>query len=305
MSSHALRIAYFGLPLGALVLARAGFVPHLVAVQHTDAPGARRVQKRLGERARILERPDLTKRAAREAIAEVAPDVLLSWFWPKRIPSAVLALAPRGAFGVHPSLLPRWRGPDPYFWALYSGDRETGVTLHRLESEYDTGAVIAQTRVAIAPRENAWQLAKRLDRPSLALLVDCARRLTAGERLAGSPQDPQRVTSAPPPDEALLAIDWQRSAEEIVRLVRAAAPYPGASATLGDETVDVLEAEPLARALPRALEPADAVWTEDGLAVRAGDVGVRITRVRRDDDSVLEGAALKALFPGGLAQLPD
>ena len=69
---------------------------------------------------------------------------------------AVLEVAPLGAIGVHPSLLPRHRGPDPYFWAIESGDLETGVTAHRLEEEYDTGAILAQRRLAIDASWNSW-----------------------------------------------------------------------------------------------------------------------------------------------------
>src|SRR5687767_9769653 len=123
-----LRIAYVGLPLGALALAQAGFTPDLIGLGHPDAPGARRVRRVLGRRALVLGRPDLHAGALQAALASVQPDVLLSWFWPQRIPEAVLTLPPLGAYGVHPSLLPRWRGPDPYFWALYQGDTETGVT---------------------------------------------------------------------------------------------------------------------------------------------------------------------------------
>ena len=298
-----IRIAYFGLPLGALALARAGFFPNVIALGHSDAIGARRVRRTLGQRALVLARPDLSDPGVLAALASARPDVILGWFYPKQIPAAVLRLAPRGAFGVHPSLLPRWRGPDPYFWAIYAGDSETGVSLHRLEAEYDTGAVVAQTRLAIEPGESAWRLAKRLDRPGLMLLTACAARLAAGETLAGTMQDPSLVSAAPAPDEALLSVDWQRPAAEIVRLVCAASPYPAASAELGDEVVDLLRVAQYPHELPRALEPADAVWTPRGLVVCAGDGGVLIERVRNADGLRLSGSALQTLFPAQLARV--
>lgn len=303
MSSNPLKIAYFGLPLGALALARAGFAPHVVVLGHTDAPGARRVRRELGKSAMLLGAPDLEDRDVQQALASAAPDVLLSWFYPRRIPEAVLALAARGAFGAHPSLLPRLRGPDPYFWALFHGETETGVTLHRLEREYDTGAIIEQVRVPIDARDNAWRLAKRLDGPGLRLMIACAERLAAGEALEGAAQDAALASDAPAPSEEQLSIDWQRPVDEIVRLVRAAAPYPGASAELGDEVVEVLEAERHRTPLPRALEPADAVWTPDGLVICATGGGVRVTRVRLEDGAVLKGAALASLFPDGLSTI--
>jgi methionyl-tRNA formyltransferase len=303
MSSNLFRFAYFGLPLGALALARSGFVPRVVVLGHTDTPGARRVRRCLGRRALVLARPDLDDPAVVSALASVRPEAILSWFYPKRLPEGVLRLAARGAFGAHPSLLPRWRGPDPTFWAIYSGDRETGVSLHRLEAEYDTGAVIAHERLTIADDDTAWRLAKRLDRPGLSLMVRCARALAAGDELRGVPQDDALATPAPQPDEQLLSIDWARPADEIVRLVRAAAPYPGASAELGDELVEVLEARPYPRTLPKALEPYDAVWTPSGLVVRAGDRGVSVLCARNDEGELLRGEALQELFPEPLARV--
>jgi methionyl-tRNA formyltransferase len=303
MSSNLFRFAYFGLPLGALALARAGFVPTLIVLGHTDTPGARRVRRQLGKRALILARPELSDPDVVATLASARPDAILSWFYPKQLPACVLRLAPRGAFGAHPSLLPRWRGPDPTFWAIYSGDRETGVSLHRLEAEYDTGAVIETERVTIGDRDTAWRLAKRLDRPGLALMVRCARALSAGAELVGVAQDDTLATSAPLPDEQLLSIDWTRPADEIVRLVRAAAPYPGASAELGDELVEILEATTYARALPRVLEPCDAVWTPEGLVVRAGDRGVLVHTARDADGALRQGEGLSQLFPEPLARL--
>jgi methionyl-tRNA formyltransferase len=304
VSTPTLRIAYFGLPLGALVLAKAGFAPVVVALGHPDAPGARRVRRRLSRSALVLGRPELEDPALVRVIASARPDVLLSWFWPKRIPEAVLRLAPRGAFGVHPSLLPELRGPDPYFWAILRGLARTGVTLHRLDRDYDTGNVIAARALDIAPHEHAFALAKRLDRPSLALLVSCAERLAQGEALEGEPQDAQRASEAPRPEDELLEIDWREPAVHIARLVRAAAPFPGAHAVLGDTEVDVVEARPFARALPRALEPGDAVLAPEGVVVCTAEGGLLLERVRDENGNVLRGAELVELFPDGLSTLP-
>lgn len=297
----ALRITYVGLPLGALALADAGFTPLAICLGHTDAPGARRVRRTLGERALVLGRPDLGDPGVQRALASTRPEVLLSWFWPKRIPGALLALPERGAFGVHPSLLPRWRGPDPYFWAIRHGDRESGVSLHALQAEYDTGAIVRQVRLEVDPRENAWSLARRLDRLGLPLLVDAARRLARGEALAGAAQDPARVTQAPRPEEHELAIDWNAPAEEIARLVRAAAPYPGASAELGDALVEVIDARPLPHGLPSALAPAEAALVAGEVAVQTRNGALVLERVRDDAGRELRGGAIRALFPAGLS----
>ncbi len=276
-----LRIAYFGLPLGAVLLLGSGFDLVSIALGHPDAIGARRVRRR--SRGLVLGRPRLEEPSVLRAIASTQPDVILSWFWPKRIPRAVLALAARGAFGVHPSLLPRHRGGDPYFHAILAGDSETGVTLHRLEAAYDTGAIIDATSVAIRSSDDAWRLARRMDRPSLRLLLRCAERLRDGERLEGRPQDDASATLAEPPSEDDLAFDWDRDAPYLERLTRAAGPTPGAIAQLGDTLVAVLAARVITDA-PRVLAPGEAYFIEGRVYVRTGDGGaLAIDHVRIEE----------------------
>lgn len=304
MSSVPLRVAFFGLPLGALALHRAGVSPCVIALGHPDAPGARRVRRLFSRSALLLGRPDLDDPEVVRAVQSARPDVILSWFWPRLIPPSILGLGAGGAFGVHPSLLPRWRGPDPYFWALFRGDAYTGVSLHRLAPEYDTGEVIAQWRIPIDPTLNAWTLAKRLDTPSLHLLMEAARQLHAGEDLAGSAQDASMSSEAPSPDEDLLVLRWHASAQNIVNQVRALAPHPGAGATLGSEAVEVLAAHVYDASLPRVLEPGDAVLSSRGVVIRAGEGGVLLERVRTEDGDVLFGDEVAELFPTGLFRLP-
>src|SRR4051794_6957286 len=110
MSSHVPRFAYFGLPLGALALLRAGFVPDVVVLGRTHAPGTRRLQRVLHPAVPCFVRPAPDDPRIATALDARGVEALLSWFYPQAIPAALLARAPRGAFGAHPSLLPRWRG---------------------------------------------------------------------------------------------------------------------------------------------------------------------------------------------------
>ncbi|MBX7193660.1 MAG: hypothetical protein K1X94_16505 [Sandaracinaceae bacterium] len=304
-----MRFLYFGLPLGAEVLRRHGFVPRVACFGHR-MPGIRRARAALAptilstdagplatERPLLLFKPDLRDRAIVEALASARAEVILSWFWPTQIPEEVLGLAPRGAFGVHPSLLPRHRGPDPYFHAIREGDLETGVTLHRLEAAYDTGHVVAQRRVRIAETDDAWRLARKLDRPSLSLLVECAQRLARGEALEGEPQDEAFATEAPQPDDESLCIDWDEPASEIARLVRAAAPAPMVSTLLGDELVFVRRAAVYDGEVLDVFEPGDAVRTTDGIVVVCGRGALRLDEVEREDGERVKGTAIDRLVP--------
>lgn len=272
-----LRVLYFGLPLGAEVLRRAGFDPVAAVVAPLDMPGRRGLRRR--SRGVVLGDPRVDA-SVRRLLASARPDVLLSFFYPRRIDAEVLALAPRGAFGTHPSLLPRWRGPDPYYWALRAGDPQTGVTLHRLEATYDTGAIVATEAIAIAPEDDAWTLAKKLDRPALRLLVGAAERLAAGEPLRGAPQEEATTPWARRPTDDDLAIDWRQPADVVHRAIRAAAPEPGATAVFGERWVEILRARPCAAAPPVGLRPAEAWRTPEGWAVRCGDGALIVERAR-------------------------
>jgi methionyl-tRNA formyltransferase len=191
--------------------------------------------------------------------------------------------------GVHPSLLPRHRGPDPYFWAIDSGDETTGVTAHLLDEEYDTGPILGQRALAIAPGWNSWQLARALDRPSLRLLRDTVRAFGEGRPPAARAQDDALATPAPEPGDDELAIRWSWTAERIERRVRAAAPSPGAWTEIGGHVVTLLRAR-ATDDFPRALEPREAAVRADDVAVvRAGAGAVELLE-GRDEDGPLMGA---------------
>jgi methionyl-tRNA formyltransferase len=293
-----MRIVFLGLPMAALLLAQDGHEIALAAVCRKGAPGTRRLRAKLGD-ARVLVKPALGA-SFLDRVRRAKPDLIVSWFWTTRIPPALVALAPLGGFGVHPSLLPRWRGPDPYFWAIDAGDRETGVTAHRLAEEYDTGATLGHRAIAIEPRWNAWELARALDRPSLALLRDLVARMARGETVREEPQDERLVTEAPAPDDALLEIAWNRPAARVARRVRAAAPYPGAWTFIGDEAVVLTRVAVTAR--PRGLEPGEGCLVDGQAVIAAQDGGVALLegRVVGDDDEErhVDAAALAALLSG-------
>lgn len=293
-----MRLLYLGLPLGAEMLRRHGHVPVALGIGHLAAPGRRRL-RRIFDRSLILGKPDLSSPDVLRALESSAPDAILSWFWPRKIPTSVLALAPGAAFGVHPSLLPRHRGPDPFFHAIRQGDTTTGVTLHRLEAEFDTGDII-DTRTLTIGDDDAWRLAKRLDRLSIELLVSVADRLARRDAIVGRRQDPALATEAPRPSDEDLAIDWELEAEEVMRIIRAGSPRPGASASLGDELVIVMRARPYVGRLPSGLEPGDAVRSEDGVVVRCGQGAVLLTRIEREEGELVDGADIGALVPDRL-----
>jgi methionyl-tRNA formyltransferase len=278
-----LKIAFFGLPLAACLLARDGH-SIVFAAACRPAPGLFRLRTQIAPTRTFL-RPDVNAREILRAVKDSSPDLLVSWFWTTKLPAAILDVAP--GFGVHPSLLPRHRGPDPYFGAIDSGDEATGVTAHVLDRDYDTGAVLGQKAIAIDPSWDAWQLARALDRPSLAMLREVARAFAARAPPVAVPQDEGRATAAPEPSDDDLAVQWTWPAARIARRVRAAGPWPGAWTQIGGRIVTLLRVR-ATEDYPRALEPAEAAVRNDGTAVvRAGEGAVELLAGRSETDTLL------------------
>ena len=109
-----MRIAFFGLPLAALLLRGDGHAVVYAGICRRGALGTRRLVRALGE-ANVDLVPNLDAPEMLARVADARPDLIVSWFWTKRIPPKILDQARMGALGVHPSLLPRHRGPDPYY----------------------------------------------------------------------------------------------------------------------------------------------------------------------------------------------
>jgi len=185
---------------------------------------------------------------------------------------------------VHPSLLPRHRGRNPYYWSIDAGDDITGVTVHRLEEEYDTGKLLGQREVTIGQR-NAWQLARALDRPSLALLREGVGRFARSHPPKPTAQDEQAATWAPEPTGRELKVDWSWPTARVLRRIRAISPVPGLAVEIAGSHFFVTRAQP-APDYVRALEPGEAavMGHPDGtLVIRTGDGAIAVERAFSDD----------------------
>ncbi len=290
-----MKIAFFGLPLAACLLAQDGHDVVFAGLSRTDVAGGRRLRRTIGPE-RVVSKPRLDAALTARLEAE-RPDLLVSWFWTSRLPIRLVRCARLGGFGVHPSLLPRHRGPDPTTWAILSGDEETGVTAHRIAAEYDTGAILASRRLRIAPSWNAWQLAKALDRPSLTLLREVARAFADGSPPPEVAQEESAATQAPFLEDEDLVLRWSEPAAAIVRKVRALAPAPGARCEIDGRELVLLSAR--AVPAPPALEAVGEAALVDGRClIRAGDAAVEVLAAE-SDGGPLSLADLRASFHVG------
>lgn len=141
--------------------------------------------------------------AAVEAIAAYAPDLIVVACFPWRLPRALRDLPRYGCLNLHPSLLPKGRGPEPIFWTLRRGERQTGVTLHQIDAGFDSGPVLAQATVPVPFGVRAPALEHHLMTLGGDLLVDLLPRFGEGT-IEPIPQEASAVTVAPVPG----AVDW-------------------------------------------------------------------------------------------------
>jgi methionyl-tRNA formyltransferase len=270
-----LKVAYFGLPLGALLLARDGHALGPVILSPIEAPGRRRLTRLVPELldASVAD-PHFESRVS-WALTREPVDLLVSWFWTRKLPASWLELPRLGSIGVHPSLLPRHRGPNPYFWSIDAGDELGGVTVHRLNAEYDTGHLLAARSIRIGAR-NAWQLARALDRPSLALLRETVAKFATGAPIAEIPQVEELASWAPEPVGDALKVDFGWATERVLRRIRALSPTPGVALEVEGVPLFVTRAERAGHYLA-ALLPGEA-HISDVLTLRTADGAITVTR---------------------------
>nr|WP_321241071.1 bifunctional UDP-4-amino-4-deoxy-L-arabinose formyltransferase/UDP-glucuronic acid oxidase ArnA [uncultured Tolumonas sp.] len=177
-----------------------------------------------------------------ERIQRLAPDVIFSFYYRNLLSQAILDLAPQGAFNLHGSLLPRYRGRAPANWVLVNGETETGVTLHKMTAKPDAGAIVAQQVIAIANSDTALTLHGKLRSAAESLLADTLPAMKAGN-ITLQPQDESKASYFGRRTPADGEIQWFKPAQEIYNLVRAVAqPYPGAFTFAGDRKLLVWKA---------------------------------------------------------------
>ena len=174
-------------------------------------------------------------------LVERAADVALVMAYGRILPVGVLAAPRRGCMNLHASLLPRWRGAAPINWAILLGDSESGVCLMQMDEGLDTGPVYARRTVGIGPEETAGELSEQLA-STAALLVREELANAVDNQLQALPQDHAHASHAPPIERADCALDFSKTARELVDRVRALAPRPGAHTLLRGRALKVGQA---------------------------------------------------------------
>jgi methionyl-tRNA formyltransferase len=209
---------------------------------------------------------------AQSELAALEPDAIIVAAYGKLLPPPVLELAPLGCLNIHPSLLPRHRGPSPVATAILEGDQVTGVTLMLLDQGMDTGPLIAQTEYALKGDETADRLTEILFGLGGKLLHESLPRWRSGE-LRAVPQDDSLATVTRKLERADGLADWNLTAAELERWARAFTPWPGLFTNWNDSVFKLVEVTVLPNQsgtgeigeVVKTGEPAAAVVTRHGL----------------------------------------
>jgi len=253
---------------------------------------------------KVLQPEKVNRKEFLDLISEIAPDILIVAAYGQILRSSLLKIAPFGCINVHASLLPRYRGADPIRWAILNGEKKTGVSLMIMDEGIDTGPVLATREVIIEESDNSGTLEKKLGKIGGELLVEVLPAWFE-RKIEPIPQSNDQASYAGKIPKNLFQINWNHSAEEIVRQVKAFAPCPGAFGYFHQKRLKIMKAHVYhheARANPGQIiryEP------KDGLLVGTGNGVLAIEELHPENKKVqssLEFCCGYHLQPGDVFQ---
>jgi methionyl-tRNA formyltransferase len=228
-------------------LRQAGHIVALVLTQ-PDRPAGRgmklvssAVAHEAERLALSLEKPlTLKDDKVQEMLREVGADVMVVAAYGLLLPQAVLNIPTFGCLNIHGSLLPRWRGAAPVQRAIEAGDTETGIAIMQMDAGLDTGPVLLERKIPISPDETSVSLFEKLTPLGAAAIVEA---LTLLPTLVACPQAPEGVTYAKKIEKSEARIDWNQSATNIERRIRAFDPFPGCETQVDEERLKIWSAQ--------------------------------------------------------------
>lgn len=279
--------------VGVTTLIKAGFTIEAI-ITHPDAPTEKpffgSVARIAAEHGIPVFAPDDVNHPLWVArIKAMAPDVIFSFYYRQLLCQEILSLPTVGAFNLHGSLLPRYRGRSPLNWVLVNGEEETGVTLHRMTARADAGNILAQRGVAITPQDDAPSLHRKLCEAAAAVLESILPAIRE-QRFSETPQDDSAASyvGRRTPEDGRL--DWCQPAATLANLVRAVTdPWPGAFSYAGGEKFIVWKAQ--VRPNSDAAQPG-TVSSVDPLVIACGSDALEIQTGQSQQGVYMQGGQL-------------
>jgi len=211
-----------------------------------------------------------------EGVQAARPDVLVVAAYGLLLPLALLDVAPCGAWNIHASLLPRWRGAAPIQRALLAGDRETGISIMKMDAGLDTGPILAQRAIPVTDDDDAASLHDRLAKLGGDMIVAALTQIESGTARP-VPQAASGATYAPKVEKRETLLDWNRPSIALERAIRAFRPAPGATTVLAGESFKIWRA----RAVDGAGAPGEVLQAQGELVVACGDGALQVLELQR------------------------
>ena len=317
-----MRVVFMGTPAFAIpVLEALNGTPDIEVVgvvTPPDRPGARGrtlvmppvKSHALAQGLPVLQPPTLRSEKAQQTLANLSPDVIVVAAYGRFLPPPVLSLPSNGCLNLHPSLLPRYRGPAPVVTAILDGEAATGVSLMVLDQGMDTGPVIAYRQVDLTGEENAETLTADLFRLGAELLLSNLAPWVAG-KLAAQPQKEAETAVTRKVQREDGRADWALPAERLERQCRAYTPWPGVYTHWDGKLLKLLETAVLAAdaatgeakgRLPGLVVPLSVDETPLGVVTGQGILGLKTMQL--EGRKAVPAAGFLRGFPGILgAQL--
>jgi methionyl-tRNA formyltransferase len=296
--TRAVIFAYHNVGVRCLSVLLAHGVEVPLVVTHTDNPNENIWFGSVAELAALHDIPVITPDDPNmpEVIAQIEaarPDFLFSFYYRNMLKKALLDIPSRGAFNMHGSLLPKYRGRVPVNWAIIKGEKETGSTLHVMNEKPDNGAIVDQQAVPILPDDTALEVFHKVTCAAEVALNRCLPGLLVGTATL-TPQDLSQGGYFGGRRAEDGRIDWRQGAREIHNLVRAVAPpYPGAFSMLDGKPLRIFRTQVEPGFAPRTGQP--AFYGENGRCYAAcGDGKVLRVLAFELDGANIEPAAFAA-----------
>jgi methionyl-tRNA formyltransferase len=226
---------------------------------------------------------------AREQVEAIKPDILVSFAYGKIFGPKFLALFTLGGINIHPSLLPKYRGPTPIPAAIINMEKETGLSIQRLAAEMDSGDILIQEKVPLDGRETTASLSETMAKKAAELLPVVLKGIADGD-LRAWPQDHSAATYC-----SLIAkedglINWAQSAREIDARIRAFDPWPLSFTMHGDMTLIILKAEVLENDAQFSIPPGKVLGkdNEKGILIQTGEGILAVSKLQYRTKKALE-----------------
>ncbi len=192
----------------------------------------------------VLQPPRIKEHRFIDKIIALDPDLFVVVAYGRILPGSFLSIPRLGAINIHPSLLPKYRGPAPIQWAIINRERETGVTTMFMDEGLDTGDILLSAKLKIAPDDTSATLHSRLATLGADLLIKTIKAIEA-EEIRPIPQDHKKATYAPLLKKNDGHINWKKSAEDIEAFIRGITPWPGAFTFYDNKRLKIFAAKPV------------------------------------------------------------